>query len=119
MKFRLMEHMSGYDESSFNDMIDFPEITEEMVEDDEHVEILDAWLKEKDLDSFSSWFLFDKEPVQKEFFYLIRKDINTIVHYCMSYCPKCAEEDFNEQFDLLPGDYTIFQPTGVSFEVGE
>ena len=46
--------------------VDFPNITEDMFEDDDHIELLNDYLKERDLDSFSSFFIFDEQ--REEYF---------------------------------------------------
>jgi len=60
MKFWLLE-TDSIDYKIPNREIDFPEITEGMVEEDEHLEILDKYLKDADLDSFSTFFSFDTQ----------------------------------------------------------
>lgn len=42
-------------------LIDFPQITQEMFENDDHINILLNDLKERDLNTFSSFFQYDEE----------------------------------------------------------
>ena len=65
MKFWILESNQIDDKVPY-ELIDFPQITEEMYEEGEHEEILETDLKERDLDSFSSWFTYDIDRMYDE-----------------------------------------------------
>ena len=70
MKFWIVENNSMDWHAKYLEM-DFPEITEEMFENDEHIDILHDKLKELDLDSFSSHYEFDE---QREKYYATEEE---------------------------------------------
>ena len=62
MKFWLLENDSIDNDIKYKE-IDFPDITEEMFENNQHDIILDNYLQNANLDSFSSHFFFDNDRV--------------------------------------------------------
>lgn len=62
MKFWLLENDSIDNDIKYKE-IDFPDITEEIFENNQHDIILDNYLQNANLDSFSSHFFFDNDRV--------------------------------------------------------
>lgn len=106
MKFWILENNSIDSNSKYLEL-DFPEISEEMFEDEEHLDILNDKLKELDLDTFSSFYKFDE---QREKYYEI--DYEELYNKCLS--KNANLENTLHEVIVLLSEASVYIPADIA-----